>query len=127
MKLQSNNNNTTPILSISILSQILDIHQRTLRIYDKEKILCPLRTDKNRRLYSLNDVEKAKLILFLTRNIGVNLAGVKIILEFIVKNETEPKDYISFINKIAQMANITEKIQENNIKKYSKRGKRKKF
>lgn len=77
------------------------------------------------KIYS--SLVKAKLILFLTRNIGVNLAGVKIILEFIVKNETGPKDYISFINKIAQMANITEKIQENNIKKYSKRGKRKKF
>ena len=69
---KENNNNqpidtTLAVLPISSIAQALNIHQRTLRIYDKEGILSPKRTDKNRRNYSIDDLEKAKLILFLTK------------------------------------------------------------
>lgn len=60
-------NHATPILSISVLSSLLDVHQRTLRIYDKEGILCPLRTDKNRRLYSLDKQYKIERLHCLSK------------------------------------------------------------
>ncbi|MCK7484403.1 MAG: MerR family transcriptional regulator [Bacillus subtilis] len=63
-----------PMLPIcAVCKEILKVHQRTLRIYDGEKILAPSRTAKNRRLYSLNDVEKGKFIQYLTKELGINL------------------------------------------------------
>lgn len=120
-------NHATPILSISVLSSLLDVHQRTLRIYDKEGILCPLRTDKNRRLYSLDNVEKCRLILFLTRNLGINLSGVKIIFSMLEGSNIKSKDYIAYLNKIAKLVNINLEIQQNNILKNSKKGRKKKY
>ena len=112
------------ILPISSVAQALNVHQRTLRIYDKEGILTPQRTDKNRRNYTLDDLEKAKLILFLTRNLALNLSGVKIILKILEENKIEPKNYIEYIDKIAKLANIDTSTQENNIQKTSKRGRK---
>lgn len=112
------------ILPISSIAAALNVHQRTLRIYDKEGILTPKRTDKNRRNYSLNDLEKAKLILFLTRNLALNLSGVKIILTMLEQNKVEPKNYIEYINKIAKLANIDTSTQETNIEKTSRRGRK---
>ena len=112
------------ILPISSIASALNIHQRTLRIYDNEGILSPKRTDKNRRNYSLDDLEKAKLILFLTRNLALNLAGVKIIFAMLEKNKVKPADYLSYIEKIAKEAGIDTKKQENNIEKTSKRGRK---
>ena len=74
-KEKNNFDNNLAILPISAIAKALDVHQRTLRIYDKEGILCPNRSQKNRRNYSLNDLERAKLILFLTRNLALNLSG----------------------------------------------------
>ena len=113
-----------PILPISAVASALNVHQRTLRIYDSEGILSPKRTDKNRRNYSLDDLEKAKLILFLTRNLALNLAGVKIILTMLEKNKVKPMDYINYIEKTAKQAGIDTKIQETNIAKTSKRGRK---
>ena len=79
---------------------------------------------KNRRNYSIDDLERAKLILFLTRNLALNLSGVKIILKILEENNIEPKDYIKYIDKIAKLANINTNVQEDNIKKTSKRGRK---
>lgn len=117
-------NTNIAILPISSIAQALNVHQRTLRIYDKEGILCPKRTSKNRRNYSLDDIEKAKLILFLTRNLALNLSGVKIILTMLQQNKIEPSQYINYINKIAKIAKIDTKKQESNIEKTSKRGRK---
>ncbi len=112
------------ILPIGSVAQSLNIHQRTLRIYDKEGILSPTRSDKNRRNYSIDDLEKAKLVLFLTRNLALNLSGVKIILAILEENKIEPKDYLKYINKVAKLAKISQAIQENNLEKSSNRGRK---
>ena len=117
-------NTSLAVLPISTIASALNVHQRTLRIYDNEGILSPKRTAKNRRNYSLDDLEKAKLILFLTRNLALNLSGVKIILAILEKNKVKPMEYISYIEKIAKQAGIDTKIQENNIEKTSKRGRK---
>ena len=117
-------NTNLPILPISAIAQALNVHQRTLRIYDTQGILCPQRTEKNRRNYSLDDLEKAKLILFLTRNLALNLSGVKIILAILEQQKIKPMEYMSFIEEIAKTAGINTKVQENNIEKTARRGRK---
>src|ERR1700757_4978666 len=65
---------------ISAVAQKYNIHPQTLRLYEREGLLKPSRTQGNTRLYSDGDLEVLSLILSLTRDLGVNLAGVEIIL-----------------------------------------------
>ncbi|WP_027327155.1 heat shock protein transcriptional repressor HspR [Helicobacter pametensis] len=69
-----------PVYLISVVAKILEIHPQTLRQYEKEGLIQPGRTDGKMRLYSQRDIDKIKTILRLTRDMGVNLAGVDIIL-----------------------------------------------
>jgi len=116
------NKNISVMLTIGSIATALGINQRTLRIYDSEGILSPKRSEKNRRYYTLEDLEKAKLIQFLTRNLLLNLSGVKIVLAILEQEKIKPENWISYIEKIAQKANITNKIQSENILKADKRG-----
>lgn len=70
---------TEPQFTIGDIAKKLNIHQRTLRIYDEEKILIPKRTKTNRRYYNLEDLKKGDLIQYMTSQLGLNLAGIKII------------------------------------------------
>ncbi len=65
---------------ISAVSEKYDIHPQTLRLYEREGLLKPSRSDGNTRLYTDEDLERLEVILELTRELGVNLAGVEIIL-----------------------------------------------
>jgi MerR family transcriptional regulator/heat shock protein HspR len=65
---------------ISIVADMFEIHPQTLRAYEREGLLRPSRTDGNTRLYSDEDLERIDLILRLTKDLGVNLAGVEVIL-----------------------------------------------
>lgn len=69
-----------PVYLISIVSKLLDIHPQTLRQYERENLISPSRSNGRIRLYSQRDIDKIKMILRLTRELGVNLAGVDIIL-----------------------------------------------
>ena len=69
-----------PVYLISIVAKILDIHPQTLRQYERENLITPSRSNGRIRLYSQRDIDRIKLILRLTRELGVNLAGVDIIL-----------------------------------------------
>jgi MerR family transcriptional regulator, heat shock protein HspR len=66
--------------TISIVSRMYGVHPQTLRLYEREGLLIPHRSEGNRRLYSREDLRRLKIILSLTRELGVNLAGVEIIL-----------------------------------------------
>lgn len=67
--------------SISVVSRMLGIHQQTIRIYEKEGLIKPARTDGNTRLFSEEDIDDLRFILRLTNDLGVNLAGVGVVLE----------------------------------------------
>ena len=69
-----------PRYFISIAAELAAVHPRTLRIYEEEGLLCPQRRN-NLRLYSEADIQRVRIIRFLTRRQGVNLAGVKVILQ----------------------------------------------
>jgi MerR family transcriptional regulator, heat shock protein HspR len=72
---------TRPVYIISVAASIVSVHPRTLRIYEEEGLICPARTPTNIRLYSENDVRRVMWIRHLTQNLGVNLAGVRILFE----------------------------------------------
>ena len=65
---------------ISIISERYNIHPQTLRLYEREGLIKPTRTAGNTRLYGEDEIRKLELILTLTRDLGVNLAGVEVVL-----------------------------------------------
>jgi MerR family transcriptional regulator/heat shock protein HspR len=71
------------VFTPSIASEILNLHPRTLMIYESENLIKPHRTATNRRRYSEDDIRRVRVIQFLTRQKGVNLAGVKYVLRLI--------------------------------------------
>ena len=71
-----------PVYVISIAASLAGCHPRTLRIYEEEGLLEPVRTDTNIRLYSDDDLHRVRVIRYLTQTRGVNLAGVKMLLQF---------------------------------------------
>lgn len=113
-----------PMFPISVVADILKVHQRTLRIYDDESILVPNRSPKNRRLYSFNDIERGKFIQYLTRELGINLAGIKIIFHLLVQQKIDPSKYLEHIGEVAKELNISPEIQEENRIKLSRRGRK---
>ncbi len=113
-----------PVFSISIVAELLQVHQRTLRIYNEEGILVPARSPKNRRLYSLNDIEKGKFIQYLSRELGINLVGIKMILELLAELKIKPDNYRKHLDAIAVKLNITEEMQRQNREKLSRRGRK---
>ncbi|AFL68731.1 heat shock protein transcriptional repressor HspR [Sulfurospirillum barnesii] len=70
-----------PVYLISVVAKVLTIHPQTLRQYEREGLVSPSRTDGKMRLYSQRDIDKIKMIQRLTRDLGVNLAGVDIIMQ----------------------------------------------
>src|SRR3954447_11844275 len=72
---------TRPVYVISVAAELVRVHPRTLRIYELEGLICPARTRTNIRLYSENDIRRVLWIRHLTRNLGVNLAGVRVLFE----------------------------------------------
>jgi len=76
-----------PVYLISVVAKRMNIHPQTLRQYEREGLLKPSRTEGRMRLYSQRDMDKLKIILTLAREMGVNLAGIDIILQ--LKEEIE--------------------------------------
>jgi len=70
-----------PVYVISVAAELVSVHPRTLRIYEGEGLVCPARTASNNRLYSENDIRQVLWIRHLTQNLGVNLAGIRILFE----------------------------------------------
>ena len=122
---QAGLNPDMPMFPISVVADILKIHQRTLRIYDDEGILVPNRSPKNRRLYSFNDIERGKFVQYLTRELGINLAGIKIIFYLLCQQKVDSSNYMLHIQKVAKELDITPEIQEENRAKLSRRGRKK--
>lgn len=85
---------------ISAVAQRYNIHPQTLRMYEREGLLKPSRTDGNTRLYSDDDLERLETILSLTRDLGVNLAGVEIVLNMREKIEQMQREVNEFMEYV---------------------------
>lgn len=80
-----------PVYLISVVAKVLSIHQQTLRQYEREGLIEPARTDGKIRMYSQCDIDRIKMILRLTKDLGVNLAGVDVILQLKERVEANEK------------------------------------
>jgi MerR family transcriptional regulator/heat shock protein HspR len=69
-----------PVYNISVAAELVGVHPRTLRIYEETGLVVPARTEGNTRLFSNADIELLQRIRFLIQEMGLNLAGVKLIL-----------------------------------------------
>jgi len=87
---------------ISAVSQMYDIHPQTLRLYEREGLLKPSRSDGNTRLYSEEDLKQLEFILSLTRDLGVNLAGVEVVMNMrqkLEEIESEVNEFLEYIRR----------------------------
>jgi MerR family transcriptional regulator, heat shock protein HspR len=85
---------------ISVVAKSYGIHPQTLRLYEREGLLKPSRTEGNTRLYSEEDLRQLEVILNLTRDLGVNLAGVEIILNMRRKMEHMQAEFGEFLRQL---------------------------
>jgi MerR family transcriptional regulator/heat shock protein HspR len=90
---------------ISAVSEQYGIHPQTLRLYEREGLLKPSRTEGNTRLYTDKDVARLEVILSLTRDLGVNLAGVEIILNMREKMEAMERQMQEFVAYLSREMN----------------------
>ena len=93
---------------ISVVAKSYNIHPQTLRLYEREGLLRPSRTEGNTRLYSEEDLRELEVILNLTRDLGVNLAGVEIVLNMRRKMEqmqAEMGDFVDWVKNELVRAN----------------------
>ena len=88
--------------SISIVAEMFDLHPQTLRTYEREGLIRPARTDGNTRVYSQDDVEQIELILRLTKELGVNLAGVEVILNMRDRMESMQRQMNGLLQAMAE-------------------------
>src|SRR3954454_23172288 len=96
---------------ISAVAEQYEIHPQTLRLYEREGLLAPSRSEGNTRLYTEDDLERLEVILHLTRDLGVNLAGVEIILNMREKMEamqSQMEGFIGTLNReLSQRASVS--------------------
>jgi MerR family transcriptional regulator/heat shock protein HspR len=82
--------------TISAVAEQFELHPQTLRLYEREGLLKPSRSEGNTRLYTDTDLERLEIILSLTRDLGVNLAGVEIILNMREKMDSMQREFERF-------------------------------
>ena len=87
---------------ISVVAEMYDIHPQTLRLYEREGLLKPSRTEGNTRLYTEEDLKRLEFILSLARELGVNIAGIAIILQMrerIEGMQQQMQEFIGYVQK----------------------------
>ncbi len=87
---------------ISAVAEKYSLHPQTLRLYEREGLLTPSRSEGNTRMYTEQDLERLEVILSLTRELGVNLAGVEVILNMrgkIGELQDEVRQFVEFVNR----------------------------
>lgn len=85
---------------ISAVAEMYNLHPQTLRLYEREGLLAPSRSQGNTRLYTDDDLQRLEVILKLTRDLGVNLAGVEIILNMrqrMAEMENEMRAFVEYM------------------------------
>src|SRR5471030_1578363 len=99
--------------TISAVAEQFELHPQTLRLYEREGLLKPSRSEGNTRLYTQEDLERLELILNLTRDLGVNLAGVEVVLNMRQRMEDMQREMQQFIEYIErEIANRSPELDE---------------
>jgi len=106
--------------SISAVAKMFSIHQQTIRLYEKEGLICPKRSEGNTRLFSEEDLDRLERIIHLTHQLGVNLAGV----EMIFKQQRKMEKMQKKMNTIFEQAQKELNTEQNSSKEALKAGAR---
>jgi MerR family transcriptional regulator/heat shock protein HspR len=85
---------------ISAVAEMYEIHPQTLRLYEREGLLRPSRSDGNTRLYTDEDLERLEFILNLARDLGVNIAGIAIVLQMRERMEEMNRQMQGFVDYV---------------------------
>ena len=96
---------------ISAVAEMYNIHPQTLRMYEREGLLIPSRSNGNTRLYTQDDLEQLEIILNLTRDLGVNLAGIEIILNMRRRMRQMQEEVQTFVDHV-QKEFVQRSVQE---------------
>jgi len=87
---------------ISAVAEMYHLHPQTLRLYEREGLLKPSRSDGNTRLYTPEDLEQLETILSLTRDLGVNLAGIEVILNMRKRMDAMQQEMQAFVEYVSR-------------------------
>lgn len=98
--------------TISAVAELYDVHPQTLRLYEREGLLKPSRSEGNTRLYTDVDLERLEVILSLTRDLGVNLAGVEIIINMRQKMDEMQREFERFFEYLRTHADSISNLNE---------------
>src|SRR5215813_1771068 len=98
--MQRNRKKNKAAYMISAVAESYGIHPQTLRLYEREGLLKPSRSEGNTRLYTQEDLERLELILSLTRDLGVNLAGVEVVMNMRQRMEEMQRELQEFIEYV---------------------------
>jgi MerR family transcriptional regulator/heat shock protein HspR len=99
---KATNTGGEPYYHISSVAEMYGLHPQTLRLYEREGLLKPSRSEGNTRLYSADDLKRLEIILNLIRDLGVNLAGVEVVLNMrakIERIEAEVAEFIEYVRR----------------------------
>jgi MerR family transcriptional regulator, heat shock protein HspR len=93
---------TKPLYMIGVVAEMLKVHPQTLRFYEKKGLVRPGRTEGQTRMYSDEDLEEVARLLRLTRDLGVNLAGVEIVLKMrrrMIEMQKQIEDLLTYVRE----------------------------
>jgi len=94
--------NNEGLFTIGIVAKMVDINPQTLRIYERKGLIVPVRSDGNTRLYSRENVERIRMIVTLTRELDVNLAGVEVIMNLLERMQNLEVEFGNVIKQILE-------------------------
>jgi len=100
---------------IGVVAEMLNVHPQTLRFYEKKGLVRPSRTVGRTRMYSAEDVEELARLLRLTRDLGVNLAGIEIILKLrrrMLEMQKQIEDLVSYLREDGENAHVAREPRE---------------
>ena len=110
--MDANKSDKEPVYVISVAARLADVHPQTLRIYERKGLINPARVH-NRRRYSEADIERCRLIQELTQEMGVNLAGVKMVLDLRKRMESMREQVSSLKEELDSMRDeVEERVRE---------------
>jgi MerR family transcriptional regulator/heat shock protein HspR len=96
------NDRGKPLYMIGVVAEMLNVHPQTLRFYEKKGLVRPSRTVGRTRMYSAEDIDELARLLRLTRDLGVNLAGIEIILKMrrrMIEMQKQIEDLVSYLRE----------------------------
>lgn len=101
--------------SISAVAEMFSIHQQTIRLYEREGLINPKRSDGNTRLFSEDDIDRLEEVIYLTHKLGINLAGVQMILKLQKQIKKMQKDMNSLFEETKQELKREELLHKNSV------------